>query len=408
MKKVQLLLVLSIYSLVCNGQIINDNANWPNAAWTVNGIYTPAGLIDDPTVTANYHFDDDEAGNGSADLLSVESPVIDVSAAVLGGETNLVLDYSYAYNQNGADALEISYWDADAAAWVQWESLIENSTLLVGWCADVAAVTSPLLDISGFTATQQSGFRYRIFYNDAAGWQWGHCFTAPVLTSTLACTSPAGTATAVDDCGNGQFFIDVNVTSLGDGASVTITNDGGSPAVAGAGVGVTQIGPFADGSTIIVTIEHESVAACNVILPSINYICPPSNDLCGSAIPVACGDTMTGNTTGASNADEPGTCVTGIGAAGVWYLFTGNGDDVTASLCNSTYDTKIQVWEGACGALTCVTGVDDSCGAQSEVTFGTTVGVDYYIYVFGWNTSVGDYELNVTCTPFVPPPAHYC
>ena len=74
-------------------------------------------------------------------------------------------------------------------------------------------------------------------------------------------------------------------------------------------------------------------------------------------------DSDTGTTVGATSIGAPtGTCGTGTGAPGVWYNFTGNGDIVTASLCNSAFDTKIQVYQGSCGALTCVSGNDDACG----------------------------------------------
>ena len=123
-----------------------------------------------------------------------------------------------------------------------------------------------------------------------------------------------------------------------------------------------------------------------------------TNDLCMDAVTIACGDVVTGNTDGATSDDAPpGTCGTTPGAPGVWYTFTGTGNLIELAMCNSNYDTKLQVFEGPCDALVCVDGNDDSCGLQSEVDFLSEVGVEYYFYVFGFGTSTGDYELSINC-----------
>jgi|APTNR8051073442_1049403.scaffolds.fasta_scaffold00229_53 hypothetical protein len=128
-----------------------------------------------------------------------------------------------------------------------------------------------------------------------------------------------------------------------------------------------------------------------------------ANDACASAISMNCNSTVTGSTTGAT-ADAVGTCTTALGTApGVWYTFTGNGGSVTASLCGSSYDTKIGVFSGSCGALTCVAGNDDFCSLQSQVTFQSTAGTTYYVLVTGFSTASGNFTLALTCgTPPAP------
>jgi hypothetical protein len=88
----------------------------------------------------------------------------------------------------------------------------------------------------------------------------------------------------------------------------------------------------------------------------------------------------------------------------VWHKFTGDGSTVTLSTCNAStnYDTKIGVFSGSCGTLTCVTANDDDgiCGfstLRSSVTFATSVGVQYYVLVTGFNTASGNYGLSMTC-----------
>ena len=130
------------------------------------------------------------------------------------------------------------------------------------------------------------------------------------------------------------------------------------------------------------------------------------NDICTDAFSVSCGDTVTGSTVGATSTGAPSAfCGTGSGAPGVWYEFTGTGQDITFSLCGSSYDTKIQVYSGECADLECVAGNDDSCGLQSEVSITSTENEPYFVYVFGYGSNTGDYTLEVSCEDAPEPPA---
>jgi len=230
---------------------------------------------------------------------------------------------------------------------------------------------------------------------------WGVTLDFTVNIIGISCT-PAVVASSVvnADCGNNQFFIDVDVTSVGDATEVT----DGTTIWPVTGTGVLQVGPFVSGTTLDLTLTH-SDNTCDLGLGNFNFFCPPLNDLCADATVINCGDTAIGNTDQATSNDEPAFCGTGTGAQGVWYSFTSAGNDiVTASLCGSSFDTKIQIYSGTCGALTCVGGNDDNfdeCGAgnNSEYQFISTAGTQYYIYVFGFGSSTGAYEFNLSCTP---------
>ncbi|MCT4629431.1 MAG: hypothetical protein N4A42_06075, partial [Winogradskyella sp.] len=75
-------------SLMSFAQTLNQNAGWPNAAWSVTGTYDtdPTAFEADPTATSNFAFDDDDAGSGSDDSIAAESPIIDLTAAHTAGE----------------------------------------------------------------------------------------------------------------------------------------------------------------------------------------------------------------------------------------------------------------------------------------------------------------------------------
>ena len=124
---------------------------------------------------------------------------------------------------------------------------------------------------------------------------------------------------------------------------------------------------------------------------------PPDNDDCANAEPLSVPSLTFGSTLLAATDDAP-TCGTTNTAPGVWYSIDGTGTTVTASLCGETtqYDSKISVFCGDCSVLNCVTGNDDFCGLQSEVSFCTEVGATYLILVHGFSSSVGDFELEIT------------
>ncbi|MES2587976.1 MAG: T9SS type A sorting domain-containing protein [Bacteroidota bacterium] len=133
------------------------------------------------------------------------------------------------------------------------------------------------------------------------------------------------------------------------------------------------------------------------------------NDLCSGAIVVACGGTYSGTTVGSTTTGETAlpACGTSPGAGGVWYVFTGDGSTITASLCSGTaYDTKINAYSGtgACGTIaSCVASNDDGCSTQSTITFSTVAGTNYYILVNGYSSATGAFSLEITCcTPGVP------
>ncbi|MBG44108.1 MAG: hypothetical protein CL530_09075 [Aequorivita sp.] len=132
------------------------------------------------------------------------------------------------------------------------------------------------------------------------------------------------------------------------------------------------------------------------------------NDECENALPIACGETVTGTTVNATvDASAPDCGGVSITAPGVWYEFTDTSGlitDYTISLCAGTdFDSKLTVYSGTCGALVCETANDDSCGLQSEVSFQGDGNTTYYILVHGFDNATGNFTLNVDCAP-VPPP----
>lgn len=137
---------------------------------------------------------------------------------------------------------------------------------------------------------------------------------------------------------------------------------------------------------------------------------PPSNDLVCSATPITCGGSVNGTTISATNSGtgEGLTCGTIQSQPGVWYVVAGNGQTMTASLCGTTWDSKISVFSGVnCSSLTCIGGIDDngpSCTTSSaSYSWASTSGLNYYILVHGFSSN-NAFTLDLTCV--TPPPAN--
>jgi hypothetical protein len=125
-------------------------------------------------------------------------------------------------------------------------------------------------------------------------------------------------------------------------------------------------------------------------------------DVCTSATLIGCGQTVNGTTVG-FNPDVAPFCGTSDGAGpGVWFRFVGNGQNVTLTLCTSTFDTRVRVYTGSCGAPQCVAGNDDGCGVRSMLTFSSQSGFNYFILVHGFGAAAGAYTLQVSCAAPAP------
>lgn len=101
---------------------------------------------------------------------------------------------------------------------------------------------------------------------------------------------------------------------------------------------------------------------------------------CATATVLAPGTVLSQTVTG----DAPPTaCSLGAaGTKGIWYKYTPVTDKsvtINTSSAGSVSDTRMMVFTGNCGALTCLTANDDYSGIYSRVTFNATAGTTYYI-----------------------------
>jgi len=410
------MLLLLGFSYNGSAQTLSQNASWPNANWTVTGVFNPDPLAfeADPTTTANFAFDDDDAGSGSDDDIAAESPVIDLTAAHTAGETWLTVTADYTYNFL-ADSLTLEYWDADAGAWVTWELFVETvDQPLDNFCSGTRdTFTSIVLNITGFTGTQQSGFRYRISFLDDGGaggaaYEWGFCFDAPTITSATPPSCPDPTVLAVSDMTmttadlswteNGSAVLwDVELLDItaGDTVTGTATDTGVSNPFTATGL--------ANGNDYSYYVRSDcgGNGVSNWVGPfDFTLIAAPTNDECDNALALTinadydCTVVTAGTTVGATASSHPDD-VTGTPNTDVWFTFVAISVGHRVELLNivnqgggnsTSIDMGMGVYDGTGSCLGLVF-FDDSDPNILDMS-GLSIGVTYYVRVYGWFNAI--------------------
>jgi hypothetical protein len=150
------------------------------------------------------------------------------------------------------------------------------------------------------------------------------------------------------------------------------------------------------------TCEVLAACQCTGVYAGDGTTCDPNpcplNDSCEDATPIGEVIDLPFDTSLAMF-DGLGTCMSG---PNLWYCYTPACTGLaTISLCGSSYDTKLAVYEGcSCDALGPQLGCnDDFCGPQSELTIPVFPAQEYLIEVGGHGTAHGPGILNVACTP---------
>lgn len=130
---------------------------------------------------------------------------------------------------------------------------------------------------------------------------------------------------------------------------------------------------------------------------------------CATAVSLGFGTVTAPNVTGT----PPSTaCSLGTpGTKGLWYKFTPTENKsikIATSSAGQNVDTRLIVFSGNCGALTCVAANDDSAGAFSAVTFNAVAGTTYYIVfdnkysALGFNITISEVVIVPDRLSFVP------
>ena len=413
MKKITLLILL-LFSIIVQAQVINQPANWPNTNWTVTGTYNtdPAAFEADPTTTANFAFDDDDAGSGSTDAIQAESPVIDLTAAFSAGETWLFVDTDYVFNWISSDAIGVEYWDADAGTWNPWGSPIQADTATPptnDFCAGTSeAYTTDQLNIAGFTATQLSGFKYRLFYDDGGIWGWGMCFSSPTIYSQMPPTCPDITGLAAVTTGDTTADI-----SWLTGGSETEWQIWVQPAGTGVpttdGVVTSTNDPYpATGLTPSTAYEVYVRANCNADGFS-NWVGPVNFTTFNTPPPAPVGVTCSSGTSTFIFTEDFGndTNYVPTGWTGTTFADSNGNWDITGVSANSSGTGPDVTWDGNAGTHLEYEASGDATNIASAITpaidLSTAVdGAELSFYMHAFGADMGTLNIGVSTSATGP------
>mgnify|MGYP000654253901 CR=1 FL=1 len=119
-----------------------------------------------------------------------------------------------------------------------------------------------------------------------------------------------------------------------------------------------------------------------------------AQNTCLTATPITTGGSFVVGTINVTGGAPSPICAPNSTAAtaGKWYAYTPSQNytvTVTSDLnINAGGDTRFHVYTGVCGALTCISGDDDS-GVVSQVSAGTGAGTSTYLSVATFNVMAG-------------------
>jgi len=230
----------------------------------------------------------------------------------------------------------------------------------------------------------------------------------PTSTTTISSTAPttittcnyAGEYSVNNFTATGVYTISVNG---GSANYITFTDNsnniiaqGNSPLT----VTVTSSGLYRIHINTDNACGTENTCRTTVVIPTL----PPANDDCSNAISITVPGTYTGTTIGATTetVSLPTCSTTSVSQPGVWYtITTPSAMNIMASLCNTSpsWDSKIFIYEGNCGALNIIGCRDDNgpacSGTPASIAWCSQAGATYYILVTGYS-SASNFTLDIT------------
>jgi gliding motility-associated-like protein len=389
---------------------LSDNQGTATQSTTAAGVYTFGPYDNNTAVVISINNDDDANCSINSNSITQEfctTTLVDCSSGPL------TLDYCYG-NGNTTD---FSYTSSDG---VPVNLTINSGNVENGWDefivydSDGVTELTPLQpfygnagDISGLTF-QSTGdtISFVVTSDGSISCESGSVNPINYTVACATCINPAATYTVIDDCANGdQFLIDVDVTSLGDADSLTISDSQGGATQSATATGVYTFGPYPFLTDIVISIANDQDVNCVINSNAIQlFACPPANDNCSGAeeaivnIDQSCALLNPGTITAASASPDSSSCIGDDDD--VWFEFIALSEVQLISLINvagTTNNLGHGLYDGDCGNL-----VELYCSADnSSVTTALTIGNTYFVRVFssGTNSENVDFDLCIQDAP---------
>lgn len=313
--------------------------------------------------------DSDANGNGTALLETLTSPVFDSSAG-----TVVLLEFDQFYRDLTAGAGDngsVEVWDG--AAWQQ--VLVLN--------ASAGAFNAPDQQSIDITAFKNPNMQVRFVYDDTNTWAWYWLIDNVRVREAPVCVSAVVNGTSVvNDCGIGEFSIDVDVASVGEADFI---NDGTTdyPIVAGSNI----VGPYASGTTVTLSIVDTEDSNCDFTLPNVSFTCPTLPTVDATLTINGCLDSDSFTTAFDANVQ------------GIYWVqldYDGGCFELTADTEGGDFDTELGLYDS--NGFLVADNDDGGTGTLSSITeVGLPAGT-YYLAAGSFNMAFGVDNFNATTT----------
>ena len=390
---------------------ISDNQGNSSSA-TATGTIQFGPYINNTNVQITTSNDDDANCSSSSGPLSQEYCAITLVDCGVGPVSS-----SYCYD-NG-DTTQFEYVSSDGSP---LNLTIDSGLIEAGWDIIIITDTDGSILFQGDNGGDLTGLSFQSsgdtinlgFQTDGSVSCTSSSTYAGGIDWTVACatcTNPSAEYTVIDDCANGdQFLIDVNITSMGDATSLTISDNYSSNTEQTSSTGVVQMGPYPFLTDIVITVSNDQDVNCVINSSPIQlFACPPENDNCSGATMIeanedeSCDASGSGTLVAATPSSESNSCG-GSADDDVWFEFTAVSENHAISLYNIVGDTQDLyhvLYEGdGCGSLNQIYCSDDNNSTANDLTIGN----NYFVRVYSFTAN----ELsNLTfdiCVFTVPPP----
>ena len=274
-----------------------------------------------------------------------------------------------------------------------------NAPILYQHGAVTESLAGVLVVASGNSLYMEMSSDASVSCSTNVGWDWNW------TVQCVDCTFPVATGTIIENCGGGDYTVQVDVTDASNAGSVNITTDYvGDAEPTGVGTGTYILGPYPSGTIVDVQVAHSSNPICTLDLGTFKDCC---NGVCSGAAQAVIGTNTTPDLdcgAGASNlgTDEYGPSTGGTNARWFYYDATQSGV-LQATSCASGIDTRVKLHDGTggCGSLAPLAANDDDCFPSS--TAGAFVSSGEHVLIEWddrWSNSGFDWDLSLApCTP---------
>lgn len=234
------------------------------------------------------------------------------------------------------------------------------------------------------------------------------------IVTCATCINPQVSFELIDDCASGedQFFIEVDVTDIGDADTLTVEDNQGNMESDIDTAQVLTFGPYANGTQVSFSVNNDQDTNCFVNSPTLTQLaCPPSNSSCDTAEVVIpnignlCETSVSGTLFEANASNIPSSCHNNI-SQDVWYEFTATSSVHMATVVNGTpfgAPLGMAIYQNDCGNLEelyCSTEFNNFGNSNGIVIEDLIQGETYFIRVYSFNQQNLNFDLCLTTPQF--------